>query len=85
MRLLVPSFGGREWAGAEDLVDLPFDQVERAVAGGGEGVGGGDALGFGSRSCANQIDTELTVGGRSREDDRTILVLLAHPGEMLIQ
>ena len=51
---------------------------------GSAGVLLGDALGLLSRRCADDVDAELAIGCRSREQNLPRLMLPLHPAEVLI-
>src|SRR4051812_32132734 len=84
MRGLSQSSGG-EGAGAHDLMNLPFDQIEGREAGSRVRIARGDALRLITGRRSDEIHAELAVGRRTREDDAARLVLLFHPDEVLVE
>jgi hypothetical protein len=77
--------GSAERADAEDLMDVPFDEIEGTVTRRGEGIAAGDSLGFRSRACSDEIDAQAAIRRRTGKHDVAREVLLSHPAQVFIE
>src|SRR5262245_24153878 len=76
---------GRKWPCAHDLVHFPLDQLESRKASHRVGIACGDLLSLLPRSSADNVNTELAIGRRTREENFSAFMLLFHPDQMLVQ